>query len=171
MARVITLIGFKQYEKRLRDASTGFRRQADAEASAAATNIANEARNRAPHFDGKLRASIHTTGRDGRYEVLVSANYAAYIEFGTRSRVRIPPELAGYAGQFKGSTGRTAAEAKKAIYEWCRKKGIEKSRWWFIFISIMVYGIRAQPFLFPSVDAEQPRFYARIRALLNDTSK
>jgi phage gpG-like protein len=34
--------------------------------------------------------------------VEVGANYAAYVEFGTGTRVKVPSELSDFAAQFKG---------------------------------------------------------------------
>ena len=167
MARSIELKGFKEYAARLKKAPSKLQIEADLEASAAAQNIARGARTRAPVNDGALRASIHTDGANGNYNVFASAGHAAYQEFGTKSRANIPPELASYAAQFKGSGTGNIEEAKKFIYEWCRKKGIEEKMWYVIFRSIMTNGIHAHPFLFPSVDEERPKFYERVKKILD----
>lgn len=166
MARSVNLRGFKEYEKKMKTAGAKLSKLADLEASASAQIIANAARNRAPVNDGTLRASIHAQGANGKYKVTASAEYAAFVEFGTKSKAKVPADLQAYAQQFKGPSG-NGKQAKEMIYEWCRKKGIEKERWWGIFISIMVHGIRPHPFLFPSVDEEQPKFYERVKNLLN----
>lgn len=168
MAGRITIKGWKEYEKKLSESSNDLKLLADLEASASADNIANGARIKAPLNDGKLRASINREGKDGIYQVNVSADYAAYVEFGTRRKVQIPAGLEDYAAQFKGSTGRSGEEAKKAIYEWCRKKGIAEDKWWAVYIGIMTRGIKAQPFLFPSVDEEEPKFFERLKKLLEN---
>ena len=95
-----------------------------------------------------------------------SADYAAYIEFGTKSKVQVPADLQNYAKQFQGKG--TGTNPKEFIYEWCRKKNIPEERWFFIYISIMRNGINAQPFLFPSVEEERPKFFERIRQALAD---
>lgn len=138
MAKSITLKGFDAYAKRLKNAPSKLLQEADLEASAAAINIEKDAKNRAPHDLGALRASInHAKLGEGHYEVTASVNYAAYVEFGTRSRVDVPPDLTEYALQFKRSDG----------------SGL---------------GMAARPYLFPSVDAEEPNFIKRLKEVLND---
>lgn len=108
------------------------------EASAASLNIERDAKGRAPHDLGALRASINADKIDnGHYEVRASVEYAAYVEFGTRSRVDVPPDLTEYALQFKRSDG----------------TGL---------------GMTARPYLFPAVDAEEPKFIKRLKAILDD---
>ena len=168
MAGSINIKGWKEYEKKLSEASNDLKLLADLGASTSADYIANRARNKAPLNDGNLIKSINQEGSNGVYKVNVSADYAAYVEFGTRRKVQIPAGLEDYAAQFKGSTGRSGEEAKKAIYEWCRKKGIAEDKWWAVYIGIMTKGIKAQPFLFPSVDEEEPKFFERLKKLLEN---
>lgn len=161
--------GFDIYAKDLKNASKTLRILADAETSASAETIARSARIKAPLNDGALRGSIQTDKlAEGKHAVNASAAHAPYIEFGTRSRAKIPSDLAEYAAQFHKKTGRTGEQAKLEIYEWCRKKGIPEERWFGIFISIMTHGIKPQPFLFPSVAEEEPRFYERLKKLLDN---
>lgn len=169
MARSITLKGFKEYESRLKNGGKQLRQLADLEASASAQNIARGARTKARVNDGTLRASINPDKvKIGVYEVKASADYAAYIEFGTKSKVKVPADLQNYAKQFQGKGTGTAEQAKAFIYEWCRKKNIPEERWFFIYILIMTNGIEARPFLFPSVEEERPKFFERIRQALAD---
>lgn len=168
MAKVI-LKGFGEYIKRVQDAAASLPAIADAEASATALDIERAAKEKAPVNDGNLRASINPyKEKDGVWGVAVSANYAAYIEFGTKSKVDIPAGLEQYAAQFKGPTGANAKEAQHMIYEWCRKKGIPEERWHWIFVSIMTKGIKAHPFLFPAVRQEEPKFIERLKDALNN---
>lgn len=167
MAREITLKGFKEYADRVKKAGPKLQVLADLEADAASQNIARSARGKAPINLGQLRASIQPEPiAKGRYAVNASADYAAYIEFGTKSKVQIPADLAQYAATFKGGAGNNG-KAKEMIYAWCKNKGIEESQWYWIYVSIMTKGIHAQPFLFPSVDEEQPKFYKRVQAILD----
>ena len=169
MAKAITLKGFDQYAKKLQNASNGLAVEVDLEADATSQNVASRARLKAPLNDGTLRASIQPEKiRDGVYSVQAAANYAAYVEFGTRRRASVPADLQEYASQFKGSTGRSSEEAKAAIYEWCRKQGIPEERWWGIFMSLMTNGMRPHPFLFNSLDEEEPLFFKRLQAILDD---
>ena len=79
--------------------------------------------------------------------VIVSqADYSAFVEWGTRMRAVVPAELQAYAAQFKGAHG--GGNAKDNIYRWCQRNGIEQSKWWFIYITLMTKGAHPHPFFF-----------------------
>lgn len=78
------------------------------EVSRAAFNIAHKARIAAPvgkakGAGGRLRASISVADQK-RFEakVVAKTRYAAYVEFGTGTLVKVPKGLEDYAMQFKG---------------------------------------------------------------------
>lgn len=125
----------------------------------------------APVFDSGLKQGITVEHKELNHEVISHAPYSAYVEFGTKSRAKIPADLSVYASQFKGKgSGGGVADLFKAILEWVKKKGIA-SRWSLktqkpikatkddnvrileaasaITISILRHGIHAQPFFFP----------------------
>jgi HK97 gp10 family phage protein len=78
----------------------------DAELADAALNFQTRAANEAPVNYGVLKNSITMKQvRPMEYEVVSGAHYSAYVEFGTRSSVRVPAELQAYAAQFKRSNG------------------------------------------------------------------
>jgi hypothetical protein len=89
------------------------------------------------------------------WEMVSPEEYAAFVEFGTKSKVRIPAGLEAYAAQFKGSTGRKGA--KEMIFKWCKSKGIPKEAWYPIFIKIMTYGSEAHPYFFPQLPIAQAK--------------
>lgn len=190
MARAITLKGFDAYAKRLKEAPSKLLREADEVANATAVAIEKRAKERAPHNLGNLRASINASFVNmGHYEVTASASYAAYVEFGTRKRAEVPPELASYAAQFKGKSTGDYYDFLNAILTWVQQKGIS-GRYSVktqrrvgsaaqradediqtaeaIAFSILRHGIKAQPYLFPSVDDETPEFYKRLKKVLGD---
>jgi hypothetical protein len=92
----------------------------DAELSAVSANVVDRAVQAAPVDTGSLKNQI-TFSKIGemQYEIVSGAPYSAYVEFGTITKVSVPPDLQSYAAQFKG-------------------KGIKKSG-----------GMRARPFFFP----------------------
>ena len=163
----IKLKGWKQYSDKLKAAPQKVVKVMNAHAAIASNNIANDARTNSPHNLGRLRGSIHANElKPGQWSVTVGVNYAAYMEFGTKSKVQIPSGLEQYASQFRGGGGEKGA--KEAIYQWCQDQGIERDRWWGIFIHIMLKGVRAHPFLFPAVERERPKFYNRLKDALNN---
>lgn len=102
-------------------------------------NVQSEAKRLAPVDTGRLRSSIVTTKAKQSNLVaktIVNANYAPFIEFGTKSMVEIPQGLEEYALQFKSSVGNIGG------------------------------GIKAQPFLFPAWEKERPKFEKAVKELL-----
>lgn len=125
---------------------------------------------------GHLAGSISGTVIGNQAKVVVSANYAAYIEFGTRKFAAkyvatLPADWKAYAATFKGKGGGTLDEFIQDIMEWVRQRGIGavltksgnvsegknsldamQSAAYAIALNILQNGIRAQPFLKPAVD-------------------
>src|SRR5688572_4961486 len=119
---------FDSYPKRLRAEVNG-------EFQDASREFEQRAKSAAPADQGFLRNSISSyKERDLNYVVVSASDYSPYVEFGTRSKVRIPPGLESYASQFRGGG---SGNPKQMIFEWCRRKGIDQKAWYPIYISIM----------------------------------
>lgn len=143
--------------------------------------------------EGALLRSISakaSTPKTLEVEINVTADYAAYIEFGTRKYAAkyvgtLPAEWKKYAAQFKGSGGGTFDEMVLSIFAWVKRKGLrlnpkigvqedsftgaggtlrkprkkkkqtiedgQQQLAYIIAKKIMVEGIPAKPFLYPSV--------------------
>lgn len=98
-------------------------------------------------------------------EVVSPAEYSAYVEWGTKTRVSVPPELQSYAAQFRGGKG--AGDAKKMIYAWMDRVGVPKDRQWVVFISIITKGIHPHPFFFIQKPVVEKQLIGDIKAILN----
>lgn len=142
---------------RLQGISATMEASIDAILANGANAIAAEAKQRAPGDSGFLRNSIVVEKLGSmQYNVAALELYAAYVEFGTRANVSVPPELEAYAMEFIGSPGATALSAKEAIFNWCKRKGIDESAWYAIYITIMTKGGQPHPFFFPAVSRILP---------------
>lgn len=149
------------------DASGNLRQRAAFIISDAAQRMALEAKKLAPGNTGFLQNLISAVKIDElNYEVISGADYSAFVEFGTRDKAVVPPELEEFAAQFKGTGESSSLSPKEAIFEWCRAKGIEEELWWSIYISIMVHGVAPQPFFFPAADAVEPVLNSDMQKLL-----
>lgn len=154
------------------------------EFDAAALNIQKAAKRRAPAFDGKLRQSIIiSVGNRGlNRTVLSTVKYAPYVEFGTQSKVQIPPGYEAFAAQFKGRGGGTFRELFDSMVRWVKKKNLaqitnsytgRKStkkadvNYLAMYIAWLIirHGVKAQPFLIPSFEEEKPKLLKRLRNL------
>lgn len=118
----------------------------------------SDAKRAAPVDEGFLRNAISmntATLENLKSEVIVAANYAAYIEFGTRSFAAayvgsLPQTWQEYAAQFKGAGG-GSSDFILHIMEWVKRKGIPEAAAYPIARKILRFGIRPHPFLFPAV--------------------
>lgn len=74
-------------------------KEVNAEITATLYDIRNQARANTPVNTGYLRNSIHVVEQEGA--VVVRADYAPFVEFGTGTSVQVPAGLEEYALQFK----------------------------------------------------------------------
>ena len=145
----IDVKGLKELQKKFKEIPVNVAEEVDGAMFVAATDFESRAIDAAPENHRRLINGI--TGKQlgvMDWKVVSAAEYSAYVEWGTRTRVSVPADLAQYAQQFMGPSGGTAEQAKVAIYEWCRLKGIPQEDWWWIFMKIMTVGINPHPFFF-----------------------
>lgn len=163
----INVVGFRELQAKLKQAAPNLTRLISAELKDGANAIAAEAKSRAPADQGILRNEISVQQIDNLHFAVVSgALYSAFVEFGTRSQVDVPAELQDYASQFQGQGGSTGA--KQMIFDWCQRKGIDPKFWYPIYISVMVKGVKPQPFFFPAVNRLTPVIITNVERALND---
>jgi HK97 gp10 family phage protein len=151
------LEGIKDFERHIQE-------QVDAELQASVLEIVYQAKQNAPESHGHLRNNI-TYAKLGelQYEVFVDVDYALYVEFGTRDKVKIPPGWQAVAAQAQG-TGRVGnLSAKDAIFLWCQREGIDEKYWYAIYVTIMTVGINPHPFFVPAFEDEKQKFAARFK--------
>ena len=142
------------------------RRSAEREIERSARNIERDAKRKAPTgANNRLKTSIDVRGSQLSREVFTDVKYAPYMEFGTKSKVEIPPGLEGYAMQFKGGGG-SYEDFEASIKRWAQLKGIPEEAVYPIMKSILHKGVKAQPFLFPAFFAEQPQLLKRLKKVL-----
>lgn len=146
MASGVTLKGFGEFQDKLEKLPKELIEEADFLVKDAAALWEERAKQDAPVDQGRLRQQISSFKRDsGNWEIVSASDYSAFLEWGTKTKVRVPAELVSYAMQFKGITRPGGA---KAIYEWCRRVGIPQNVWVFVYLSIMRYGVTPHPFFF-----------------------
>jgi len=160
-----------------------------------ALKIQKDAKRNAPVDMGTLRNSIFLDFDYQKnkltYKVGASASYAPYIEFGTGGSVKVDPQYANYALQFKGKRagGGTLDEFLLALMDWVKRKGLagtystktqkrtgSKSNRlgedfdlaFAIMLKILKKGINPQPFLLPAYDAEKVNLVKKIKKALEN---
>lgn len=156
--------GFDEYIAVLRNAPQTVRKDADFFLMDAANTWEEFAKKSAPKDQGKLAGGIVTKPTKGGYDVVVNSEYAPYQEWGTKTRVRVPSELQQYASQFKGKKG--GGQAKRAIFDWCKRVGIPPERWFLVYRSIMRYGVHPHPFFFIHKQKVEAQLLADLQQLV-----
>src|SRR5690606_21598388 len=119
------------------------------EMETASIDIRERAMSRVPINDGYLRNSITIDGKDLKWIVFVGMEYAGFVEFGTKTKVQVPPEMQEVANQFRNKK-LSQGKFKEAIASWMSNKGIPKEALYPIMAKIMNIGINPKPFLYPS---------------------
>ncbi len=162
----VQLKGFDELQKRLERAVREFPKEVDAELNLSANQMRNGAIRDAPADQGILRAEIQVTKQSQlNYGLFSNALYSGYQEIGTKSKVQIPAGLESVAAEIKGG-GHSSLSAKVAIFNWCKRKGIEQRFWYPIYIKIMVTGIKPHPFFFKQIEIEKPNLIRNVSNLL-----
>ena len=152
-----------------------------------AKNTETEAKRLAPANEGRLRNSVNGTVDGFTAKLTVTADYAAYLEFGTRKFAAryvatLPQDWQSYAATFRGKGGGTFDQFIQDIMQWVRQKGIgglktksgrtseSKSSLdamqqaaYAIALNILQNGIRPQPFVYPAVTKNTPVLEADIK--------
>ena len=140
---------------------------------------------------GFLQNSISPEYGKGYSAVIAASKYAAYVEFGTRKFASqyvstLPQDWQRYANTFKGSSGGSITDFFNAILEWVQRKGItstysvktqrrqrggakEQDRSIqaaeLIVFKILRDGVKARPFIYPSVNKNLPILMEDLRKI------
>lgn len=183
--------------KRIDSKSKSIEKDVADELNAWAVSTVTEAKKNCPVDEGFLRNSIASnfaTKDNLKAEITVGANYAAYIEFGTRKFAAnyvgsLPKEWKEMAARFKGGGGKKGSfyEFLLVIVQWVKRKGItgtysvktqrrtgkksnfdseDMSAAYPIALSILRKGIKPQPYLFPAVMKTKEKLIERIKKTL-----
>lgn len=146
--------------------------------------IRDAAKRDAPKDENRLGQSITVVqGRSVNVDIVAQNEYAAYVEFGTKSSAVIPAGLESVASQFRGP-GRKG-DPLKALQGWVKRKGLaatfsvntrkrtrrtkneaqlEKQLTYIIWRKIKKFGINPQPYFFKQL----PKQEAQIKRDVSD---
>lgn len=158
-------------------------------------DVERDAKLLAPVDEGFLKSMIYHKATETNtmigMEVGCNADYAAYLEFGTRKFAAayvgtLPPDWQVFAAQYKGSRGGGFSELVRRITEWVKRKGFaaqitksgarsksknsqkqEEQAAYVIARSILINGVKPHPFLYPAVTKNTKPLIDRLRKLFN----
>lgn len=178
-AITLDIMNIDSVNKRFAKLSNDIKTNIKDEVAASCLKIQSDAKKLAPANLGTLRGSIYIAEEDkgpNKYVFGVGSNasYAAYVEFGTGGKVRIPSGYEDYAAQFKNKKGGKFKDMVLALMEWGIKKGYitpgkgARQHAYFMALKILSKGLRAQGFLIPAFEAEKPKLIQRIEKILKN---
>ena len=155
-------------------------------------NTVTDAKRLAPFDEGKLKGSINNKTSNLSVEITVGADYAAYLEFGTKKFAAkyvatLPNEWQAFASQFKGKGGGSFEEFVMRLTRWVLIKGIgatfnvktrrqdkvgkqskettAKADAYAIALYIIRNGIRPHPYFVPAVEKNKIILVANLKKL------
>ncbi len=156
-------------------------------------NTATMAIEKAPVDESALKLSIKSNPEHLKVSVTVNVDYAAYVEFGTKSFAAeyvgsLPATWQEFAAQFKGGGGGgNFMSFFYKIFEWVQRKGFaaaysiksqkrsnakvsianEREAAYLIALSIVKKGIKPHPYLIPAFEANKKLLIDHLKAVLN----
>lgn len=168
---IIEVKGLKELKKKFGRIPQNVTEEVDGVMSIAANDYVNKAVADAPVDQGILKNEISSfKEKELTYVVVSGAEWSAFIEFGTRSRVQIPSDLTAYAAQFKNAKI-SSGDAKQRIFDWCKRVGLPEKAWYSVFINVMTIGIYPHPFFFKHRDEVYKQLLEDIKPALQRALK
>lgn len=143
----------------------------EAEIDRTITDIETEAISRVPVDTGFLRSKINGEVKDLNGVVRVNSNYAAYVEFGTGTKVSVPAGLEGYASEFQGMKNGSFEDFKANLLTWMRNKGIDERYLFPIMMKILRVGVAPRPYLFPAFQTNTQKMLERLKKKINGSKQ
>lgn len=191
MAKGVEIKGLKELQAKIKALPKELKEEIGFEIEASALNIVAGAKRDVPKDLGQIANGIsQKKNKDLEFEIVSSAPYSPYVEFGTGKKVNVPAEFSDYALQFKGGNGGTWQEMLRAITEWIKRKGLagtysvktqkrtgkkadrnveDIALAYVIARSILANGLDPRPFFFPNIQKEEPELIKRIKAIINNS--
>jgi len=159
-------------------------------------DVVRDAKQGVPVDEGLLKNAIGSIseqiGDTVGVTIFVNADYAAFVEFGTRKFAAayvatLPQDWKTFAAQYKGKTSGTFQELVARIVKWVSRKGISGTYSvktqkrtgnkldkyaedykvaYVIARSILINGIKPHPFLFPAFEKNRVQLIKNLENLL-----
>jgi len=178
MAFTLKVQGLDRLQKVFHQLPVTARKELKAELKITAGELRDAAKRDAPKDVTRLQNAISFKDTGPlQFEVSAQTTYAAYLEFGTKTKVKVPHGLESIAIQFKGPapgqgdpitalagwlsrTGRNYAP-KKSKHRNIKPQSL-RSAAWGLFLYLMKVGINPQPYFFKQVEPSQNKLQQRL---------
>lgn len=116
---------------------------------------------------GHLRQSNGFIITKDEAEIFNNASYAPFVEFGTKTKVKVPSGFEELAAQYKGKKIGNFEEFKEDIREWCKRKGIEKY-WFVVMLKLLKVGMNPKPFFIQPYIEGKVKYLKDVKKIVND---
>lgn len=188
----VTVKGFNGVKQQFISAKQDILKIIEQEQESMAQNWVAAAKRDAPADQGDLRRSISYLKINRKVEIIASAFYAPFMEFGTKGKYQSIPGTEAIANQFKGIKNGDIGQMIRMIVRWVHRKGITgtysvktKKRTgsrinqyaedykaaWPIVMSILKNGVKPHPFFFKQMNVVWPEMIRKIEKRLNQDMK
>jgi hypothetical protein len=185
VSNVISITGFKEFEAKIKGIPAYINKEVRREIQDAVLDWEQRAKNAVPVNYGSLKRGISSkmnTGLSG--EVVSAANYSRFVEWGTRSKKRVPSDLASFESSLSYEKTGDYYDFLNSILDWVKKKGIgrtynvktrrknRQTKDEFLAIaeaiafSILRKGINPQPFFFIHKEPIKKELFVNIERIL-----
>lgn len=123
-----------------------------------------------PVDEGRLKTSIFQQPGKLSSTFGASANYASFVEFGTRKFAAayvatLPPDWQSFANQYRGVGNGTFQEFVLSLMGWCKRHGISDKAAYPIALKILRNGLKPQPFLYPAFNKNKDKLINDLKAI------
>lgn len=176
MARGVQVTGLDIVASRLTRLSRAVKEEVDMECRAAAAEMNAEASDYISSHAADLgellqRQQVDYNYAPRSYLVFNDAPYAGYVHFGTGPKVRINPEWAAIAAEWKNRPGGgNFAEFVTRMEEWLGRHGGDPANARYVCFLILQNGLKARPFLQYAYDKVKPLLLQRVIKVIEDAS-
>jgi len=189
MGKGVTITGDKQLLKEFERINKAANKEMNAELKAFGLLVEGEAKALAPGDEGFLRNRIKSVPGNLEVEVIVNADYAAYMEFGTKRKAAsyvsgLPSDWQQVAASFKGKGKGDYFDFLNNILDWVKRKKIaqitnsytgrkstKKNDLLYaanmIAMAILRNGVTPHPFLYPAYQNNVKQFQERLDKIIS----
>ena len=188
MPNAVTLTGWKEFEDKCKGLPAVLTKEIGSEVLASAQYWRELALKDAPTDQSFLKSLISAKAtKTMEAEVTSPSQYSSFMEWGTKSKKKVPAELSSYASTLPYNKTGDYYDFLKAILEWVERKGIAsrfsvktKSKLKHtkadnerivqaaeaIAFSIMKHGVNPHPFFFIQMPVVEAKLIERVKTIL-----
>jgi hypothetical protein len=193
MAKGVTfdIQGLKGVQKKIKNLPATLQKQIGGELNATVRDINSKQLRKLPVDEGGLKQQTGFKKLDDlQWELFSGKHYAPFMEFGTKSKARIPAELKDFASQFnlkgpkigfdeflriitawvrrKGIAGRFSVKTRRRVGSKATQAAEDSAAAYPIALSILRHGVKPHPFFFDPVFEGRDKLIQKIKQIVDN---